>query len=483
MAARPARIMQPNVPDGSPGYTIAFCAVVVITGLGAGLGAGLLMLLLHAVQHLAYGYSHGSFLDAVRRAPGWRRVVVLTLAGIFGAGAWWSIRRTSDGSGGGLTDSIWEKQGRLPFVETVLNGVVQIVIVAMGAPLGREGAPKETGAAVAAAMSDRLGLSKAQRRLLVACGAGAGMAAVYNVPLGGALFAVEVFLGSLSLPYVLPALATSAIATAVSWLMLPDKAIYPVRHFTLHDSQILWAIVFGPLAGLAALGYIRVIAWAKSAKPSGWRLMGSIPAAFLVVGVASVEWPELLGNGKNVALAAFLGHLSVPVLAAVVVLRPLATGSSLRAGAAGGLFTPTLTFGALLGGLAGHAWLLAWPGAGSGSYAFIGAGAVLAASMQSPLASVVLVIELSHQGLSLTVPLLVAVTGATLVARGLDDRSIYSAPLRRPRHRTDLALDQPDRRRPRTGGPGAASSDPGAASSDPGAASSGMGRARDGEDR
>lgn len=444
--------MQPNVPDGSPGYSGAFCVVVVVTGVGAGLGAGLLMLLLHAVQHVAYGYSHGSFLAAVRRSSGPRRVVVLTVAGIFGAGAWWAIRRTSDGSGGGLTASIWEKQGRLPFFETVLNGAVQIVMVAMGAPLGREGAPKETGAAVAAAMSDRLGLSKAQRRLLVACGAGAGMAAVYNVPLGGALFAVEVFLGSLSLAYVLPALATSAIATAVSWLLLPDKAIYPIHHFSLHDGQIAWAIVFGPAAGLAALGYIRVIAWAKSAKPSGWRLMGSIPAVFLAVGIVSVEYPEMLGNGKNVALAAFLGQLGVPVLAAVVVLRPLATGASLRSGAAGGLFTPTLTFGALLGGLAGHVWILAWPGAGVGSYAFIGAGAMLAAAMQSPLASVVLVLELSHQGFALMVPLLVAVTGATLVSRGLDDRSIYSAPLRRPQHRSDLAVDQPDRARGGSGG-------------------------------
>jgi len=106
--------------------------------------------------------------------------------------------------------------------------VESIVIVALGASLGREAAPQQTGAALASALSVRAKLPEWQRRLLVACGAGAGMAAVYNVPLGGALFTLEVLMGTVTLPLVLPALATTLTATAVAWIAIPHVPTYAI---------------------------------------------------------------------------------------------------------------------------------------------------------------------------------------------------------------------------------------------------------------
>jgi H+/Cl- antiporter ClcA len=100
----------------------------------------------------------------------------------------------------------------------------------MGAALGREAAPKQAGGLIADMLADWTALPDGQRRLLVACGAGAGIAAVYNVPFGGALFALEVLLGTLSLPLVAPALATALVATVVSHLLLPDRRRMPFRH-------------------------------------------------------------------------------------------------------------------------------------------------------------------------------------------------------------------------------------------------------------
>ncbi len=99
-----------------------------------------------------------------------------------------------------------------------------------------------------------------QRRLLVACGAGAGMAAVYNIPLGGALFALEVLLGTLTLPLVLPALASTLIATAVAWIALPHAPTYEIPHYEPHASQIVLALLAGPLAGVVAVAWIRLVA-------------------------------------------------------------------------------------------------------------------------------------------------------------------------------------------------------------------------------
>jgi H+/Cl- antiporter ClcA len=150
---------------------------------------------------------------------------------------------------------------------------------------------------------------------------------------------------------------------------------------------------------------------------------------FTALGALAIAYPQLLGNGKNVVQLALLAQLGAGLLAVLLVLKPLATAACLGSGAPGGLFTPTLAFGVLLGGLLGQGWSELWPGSPLGSYAMIGGAAVLAASMQGPLAAVVLMLELTHHGEGLLVPILLAVVGATVVSRLLGAPSIYSARL------------------------------------------------------
>jgi H+/Cl- antiporter ClcA len=137
------------------------------------------------------------------------------------------------------------------------------------------------------------------------------------------------------------------------------------------------------------------------------------------------------------------------VLAVLTVLKPLFTAACLGSGAPGGLFTPTLAFGVLFGGTLGHVWSLMWAGTPAGSYAVVGSAAVLAASMQGPLAATVMLVELAHSSVTLMVPLLLAVTGATVVSRLLGAQSIYSARLGEPeqvrrRHREAEDPGRPD---------------------------------------
>lgn len=422
---------QPNLPEADDPAAAAlgswrFWLVVVLVGIGAGLGAGVLMAVLHAVQHLAFGYGRGDFQSGVRRAPGWRRVVVLGVAGVVLGIAWVVLRRTG-GPVRGLDEAVWEREGRLPLVVTALNALLQIVAVGAGATLGREGAPKELGAGLASSLCDRVGLSAGERRLLVACGAGAGMAAVYNVPLGGALFAAEVLLGTLDLTKVVPALATAGIATGTSWLLLPDRPTYTVGHLALSASLTLWSVPFGLVAGLAGTGLVLLVGWAKARATGGSRSAATIACSFVAVGAVAVGLPEVLGNGKDVAQLALAGALSLPVVAAVVVVRPVATATLLRSGAVGGMFTPTFLLGALLGTLLGRPWAGLYPAGPAAGFALIGAAALLSGAMQSPIASIALVVELTHSGLSLLVPVALAATGATVVSRLLVPASLYTA--------------------------------------------------------
>ena len=139
----------------------------------------------------------------------------------------------------------------LSFRRSLGTSVISEVVIGMGASIGRENAPKLLGGASASVLAGWARLSAAQRRLLMACGGGAGLAAVYNVPLGGALFTAEIMLGAITVPVVLPALACSAIATATGWLYLPDHATYldvPAYRFTV--PLLAWSLLAGPLIGL-----------------------------------------------------------------------------------------------------------------------------------------------------------------------------------------------------------------------------------------
>jgi CIC family chloride channel protein len=411
----------------------------VAIGVVAGLGGALLMWILNQIAHLAWDHKSLTFLGAVERTTAAHRVLVLVIAGAVAGLGGLAIGRLRGFGGGEVSEALWHDEGRMALGPSLGRGLLSIVIVALGASLGREAAPQLAGAATASRLSEKLGVPRWQQRLLVACGAGAGMAAVYNVPLGGALFALEVLLGTVTLPLVLPAIATSLIATAVAWIYLPTGPTYLVPQYNVSASQIVWAAIVGPLAGLAAVGWVRLVALAHRLRPSApWARVVAPVAALTALGVIAVAYPQLLGNGKDTVQLATIGAFSGGLLAVLMVLKPLVTAACLGSGAPGGLFTPTLTLGVLFGGLLGLGWIQLWPGSPDGSYAIIGGGAVLAAAMQGPLAAIVLMLELAHHIQNLAVPLLLAVTGATVVSRVLGAPSIYSARLGEPADAEEL---------------------------------------------
>ncbi len=411
-------------------YSLGFWTIVAVLGVITGAAASALIGLLHLVEHLAYGYRSGPFLDGVAAAPGWRHVTALLLAAVLVGVGSVVLGRLPVSGGTEVSEAVWLRGARLAVVPSLARGVLSIVVVGLGVSLGREAAPQIAGAAGASWLSDWAQLPTWQRRLLVASGAGAGLAAVYNVPLGGALFALEVLLGTVSLPLVLPALATSVIATAVAWITLGTAPTYRLPGHVVHPGQLAWAALAGPVIGLAAVGWGRTVALAESLRPRRWGRFVAPVVVFGALGLVSIKYPELLGNGKGVVQLEALGTLSFGLLCVLLVLKPLATAGCLGAGSPGGLFTPTLTIGVLLAGVLGTAWTHVWPGAAVGSYAIIGGGAFLAAAMQGPLSGVVLVLELTRNFDSLMAPTLLAVTEATVIARRFGAPSIYSARLR-----------------------------------------------------
>jgi H+/Cl- antiporter ClcA len=423
---------QPNATgDGDAPLTWRFWALLVLTGVATGLFADLMMAVLFAVEHLAYGYHSGPFELAVLRAGDLRRLAALLAAGVFGGVAWYLLRRFMPGEKTDLDDVVWTHGQKLSFRRSFLTGLISEVVVGLGASLGRENAPKLLGGASASVLAEWGRLTQGQKRLLMACGAGAGFASVYNVPLGGALLAAEVMLGTITLPVILPALACSGIATVTAWLYLSSRPVYPgIPAYKVTVPLVVFALVVGPLTGVIASGYIRLIGWVTHFQLTGRRSIVAQIVTMGLLGVLGFGFPQLFGNGSDMAAGAFAGAGGFTLLLALFLLKPLATAACLGSGASGGLFTPTLSTGAVFGAAAGIAWSAAWPGSPVGAYALVGAAAMTGASMQAPLTALALIVELTGGGYSLLIPMIAATVMATVVARRIDGYSIYTARLR-----------------------------------------------------
>jgi len=423
---------QPNVTQEEAALTPTFWLAVVLTGVATGLFGDFLMWILAQSERVAFNFHSGSYQRAVASTSGLHRVVTLFFAGVLGAVMWYFIRRYLKHESAEIDDSLWNGDGELGIRRSFFTSIASEIVIGMGASIGREAAPKLMGGASGSVFSHWLKLSPAQKRLLVACGGGAGLAAVYNVPLGGAIFTAEVLLGSFALPTVLPALACSLVATLVAWIYLPSTATYrDIPSYRFSESLMIWSLFAGVVIGLLAVVYVRLIGWCSNYRAKGASIFWMMPLGFLVVGVIGIWYPQLFGNGKDMAHEAFLGAGGIGLFFALFALKPLVTTLTLGSGASGGLFTPFLATGAMLGAFLGAAWVHLWPGTPVGAFALVGAAAMIGASMQAPLAGLVLVVELSHSGLPIMIPMMAATLIATFLVRHIDGYSIYSARLPR----------------------------------------------------
>src|SRR5246500_3740822 len=393
--------------------------VTSATGVASGLGGMALGLLLRLVQHIAYGHGlhailgGASFLEEVMSASDLRRFLALCLCGVVAGIGWWLLYRF--GSPLVSIAQAVRKGGRMPFWATLTHAILQIVTVGLGSPLGREVAPRELGAALATRLCARANLTPESTRLMIACGAGAGLAAVYNVPLGGTLFTLEVLLGTFSFPASVAALATCIIATLVAWLGLGHGLQYSVPALTISRSIIVWSLLAGPVLGVAAYLFVKATEAGRARGPKDWRLAVWCVLVFPIIGLLAMPFPQLLGNGKGLAQAGFDNEVGLTLAATLLLLRVVVLVASLCAGAEGGLLTPGLSIGALLGIIFGTFWNHIWPTQSLAGFAIIGGAAFLAASMKMPLTAIVLTVEFTGIGQQFLVPLSLAVAGSVSI--------------------------------------------------------------------
>lgn len=332
------------------GRNVDFLCAVIIVGLLAGLAGLATTSLLRLVEHLTYHYTFGSLLDAVTASSLIRRAVGPTIGGALAGLGWWIFRSKTDVPPLAVAVANPERIRLLPFS---FDAALQVLVVGSGASLGREVAPRQLAVALGNLATGWLKqLSRRDRQVLLACAAGAGLGAVYAVPLGGAVFTLRVMLKSWHPREVGAALISSSLAVAVSSFVTHDQ---PNLHWPNPDVSyvlIVFAAALAPLALVVGLVFNRLMGWAGQRElPRSWLLIPAIAGAGLLVGVCSHWWPELPGNGRSILNVILAGGMTLNTAAIILVLKLVVTATFLRAGARGGLFTPALATGAAAGTL------------------------------------------------------------------------------------------------------------------------------------
>lgn len=260
---------------------LRMAVAVVLHGVGTGLVGIFVFYLIDVVQHLGFGHAEGAsgFLQLAEQAPVWRRIASVTVAGFLAALSWYTLRGMEPRF---VPVDISMSGTVMPAGVTILNAMIQDIAVALGGSFGREAAPREMASMLGGHIGDWLRVNSDQRRILVACGTGGGLAAVYSVPLSGACYIIEHILDWDTSPQaVIPATVVSLIATAMTYTTVPTQGLYSIAAYNMRVPSfgiMLWAAMIGPVCGLTAKYFMDFIGLVRPFRPKA-----RFPATFETV--------------------------------------------------------------------------------------------------------------------------------------------------------------------------------------------------------
>jgi CIC family chloride channel protein len=377
----------------------------------------------------------GNLVHGVSVAAPALRLLVPTV-GLFLAGLVVAVGERWSGRGRGwdILEAVQLRDGVLPLRPTLVKSLSSLVTVAAAGPVGREGAIVLLPAAVSSAVGRLAGEAPRRLRILVGCGAAAGLACAYNAPIASALFTMEIIFGSFELGVFAPLVVASSAATLLARRLFESTPLFTVPPLALQGTwELLGVAVLGLLGGLVASAFLAALRGSSALfkrlalpRPVSMALMGA------VVGVVILRYPEIVGNGREAIAGLFQGPVALERALALVVLRLAVTPLTVGAGTVGGVFTPTLFLGAMLGDAFGAALSALFPhlAVEPRAYALVGMGAVLAGTTHAPLTAVLMVFEMTLD-YAVVVPLLLGAAISALVARGLSAESVYTETLHR----------------------------------------------------
>jgi CIC family chloride channel protein len=412
----------------------AFLVLLPIVGLMVGFTTVATAHIISFIQNQFWG-SGQNLLTASHYNPWYSRLVILTVGGLL-VGVIGKLFRVPT-RGGGITtimQAVSLKGGYISLRQTAPRDWAAIVTVATGGSLGREGSMALLASAIGSYSGRRFRLSTQQLRVLVCAATAAALAAVYNAPIGGSLFAMEILMGNFALEVLGPVVVVSVISTLVFRSCMGNLPRFDVPHYDLVSAwELLPYLVLGLLAGVLSILFVRALFGSQD-------VFERIPipnwlkpaVGMLLVGAIGIWYPHVFGNGFEAVNLTLRQQVPIALLLALIPIKIVASSLTFGAGGAGGLFTPSLMIGALLGGSFGYGahWLFPHVTAGSGAYALVGMGGVLAGTTHAPLTAIMMIFEQTNN-YQIVLPLMFVCIVSNFTTRLLKGRSLDEESLRR----------------------------------------------------
>ena len=309
------------------------------------------------------------------------------------------------------------------------------VCIASGGSVGREGPIVQIGSTLGSITGFLMHVPPRLMRLFVACGAAGGIAATFNAPIAGALFAVEIILGDFGFIQLAPIVTSSVVATVISRSVMGDFAAFQVASYEMaHPIEMIPYVGLGLLCGVGAVGFIRLMDALDGIFDYKVKLPEPIKPALggLLIGFIGLAFPQIFGLGYETIDLALHDRMPMLLMGALVLAKMLATSLTLGSGGSGGIFAPSLFMGAMTGGVVGKISNLLLPhmSASSGAYAMVGMAAMVGATTHAPITAIVIIFELTND-YKIILPLMISTIIAVITASAMYRESIYTDKLRR----------------------------------------------------
>lgn len=418
----------------------------VVVGLGTGFGAIILQELINLVSWVGY-----EWLPSITEDLGQAYVVIVpALGGLFAGPLIYRYAREAKGHGvPEVMEAIAMRGGRIRPIVALIKSLASSFTIGSGGSAGREGPIVQIGSAFGSSIGQILHLSDDRIRNLVACGAASGIAALFNAPIAGVIFALEVILDEFSVRYFSTVVISSVAASVVGRAAFGADPLFilPVEY----GIKSVWEFAFYPMLGIlgamVGFAFVRTLYWTEDLfddwkrapewlKPAiGGALLGALALLYpLLTGIRWVGAPQIFNNaGHDVISGALANELTLGVVLLLLVLKLVATCLTLGSGGSGGIFAPSLFMGAMLGTGFEIVVNTLFPNipAPPGAYALVGMAAVFAASAHAPITALIIAFELTDDS-RIILPMMLTVVVATLLSRMLlHKESIYTLKLTR----------------------------------------------------
>lgn len=402
--------------------------IAVLIGVLAGLGNWLFRYLIGFFQELFYGTDSELILSALEHTPFYKILLIPAIGGLI-VGAMGLLFKFAKGHGvPDVIKAIALNRSISPMV-AVVKTFSSAITLGSGGSAGREGPIVQIGAAIGSGVGKLFSFSSSRMRAAIACGGAGGLAATFNAPIGGAMFAAEVLLGEFGIKTFSPIIISSVVATAVSRGLLGNHVTFHAPTYVLASPiELIFYLILGLICAVIGVFFTRMFYFSEEKVEKLKVPVWMKPAVGgLLLGMLALVSRDVMGVGYDTILEILHGHKTGLVLLALIFLKMIATVCTLGFGGSGGLFVPALFIGAATGGFFGSIIHTLFPAitASSGAYGLVAMSAMLAATMRAPLTAILIIFEIT-QSYEIILPLMLAAIIANVAANWMEKDSIFT---------------------------------------------------------